>query len=148
MFQLCDTALLYVKYFCPSIKMSSKRALRVVSPVIAAIRLITMIAGIPLAHSLQHVSNTPVRFSSSLTAEQFNFIRLFFYFRSPPVMSEYVSPPHGETLCSSLGVVWIVCAPFNGPVQGNGHVAPPDRISLEDNGSTDRVSCAYTYWPV
>lgn len=102
MFQLCDTALLYVKYFCPSIKRSSKRALRVVSPVIAAIRLITMIAGIPLAHSLQHVSNTPVRFSSSLTAEQFNFIRLFFYFRSPPVMSEYVSPPHGETLCSSL----------------------------------------------
>lgn len=102
MFQLCDTALLYVKYFCPSIKMGSKRALRVLSPVIAAIRLITMIAGIPLAHSLQHVSNTPVRFSSSLTAEQFNFIRLFFYFRSPTVMSEYVSPPHGETLCSSL----------------------------------------------
>lgn len=30
MFQLCDTVLLYVKYFCPSIKMSSKRALRVV----------------------------------------------------------------------------------------------------------------------
>lgn len=51
-----------------------------------------------------------------------------------------------EDVC--LGVVWIVCAPFNGPVQGNGHVAPPDRISLEDDGSTDRVSCAYTYWPV
>lgn len=34
----------------------------------------------------------------------------------------------------------LVCVTVNVPVQGHGHVAPPDGVSVQDNGPSDGIS--------
>lgn len=85
-----------------------------------------------------------------------------------PLQEQILSPPHGESLCPALwtpakGHIYIfvkikrtvcnlvkrsvlsqaclalVCATVDVPGQGNGHVAPPDGVSAQDNGPADGV---------
>lgn len=95
--------------------------------------------------------------------------------RGPEEQEQTVSPPHRESLCPALwtpakGHIYkavrdekssaisskgesraclaLVCVTANVPAQGDGHVAPPDGVSAQDNGPGDGTSCIQADWLV